>query len=445
MNDAIILYVLKRKGISMSFLTGPMHQHLDGHKELTAHKDVLNMPEPDDLWVPLVNGRAECTPLVKAGDEVKVGQKIGEPTNGFWYIPVFSPVSGTVVGVEKRMSAALKPTDHLHIKNDHKNTAVRAFAPIDAEKASVEGLRDFVKNAGIAGLGGAGFPAFNKYTKPEGIDLFIINAVECEPYLTADLANFTSHMDLLKTGALALFKLSNAPKGVIAIKEHWTEEVAALKKLFEGTKIEVAALPDLYPMGWERTLVYQLTGKRYDKLPAEAGCILNNVSTCVAVGEAITNGMPITHKMVTVSGDGVKEPHNVYTAVGTPASEIIKACGGYTAEDVLLIAGGPMMGRTIPNELFVIGVANNGLTVLVNKPADTVKCLRCGKCTEVCPSGLEPVRINYAEKIKDGDLLKKLDTMSCIECGSCSYVCPSKIDVTEGIRRAKRYMALLKK
>ncbi len=428
----------------MSILTGPMHFHLDGHKELTAHKDVLKLPEPDDLYIPLVNGRAACTPTVKEGDEVKVGQKIGEPSDGFWFVPIFSPVSGTVVGIEKRMTTMLKPGDHLHIRNDHKNTAVRAFKPLDQGKASREELLEFVKNAGMAGLGGAGFPTFNKYTKPDGIDLFIINAVECEPYLTADYANSMANAELMREGALALLKLSGAPKGKIAVKEDKKDLIEVLHKQFDGTPIEVAEVPDIYPAGWERTLIYMLTGKRYDRLPAEAGCILNNVSTCIALGNALKNGMPIIEKYLTVSGDGVQDPQNVIAKIGTPAAEIVKACGGYVGEDCLLIAGGPMMGRTIPNDQFVIGIANNGLTVLQHREEFSVKCLRCGKCTETCPSGLMPVRINMAEKAKDIDTLKKLSIMDCIECGLCTYICPSKLDVTEGIRRAKRYMTLVK-
>lgn len=427
----------------MSFLTGPMHQHLEGHKELTADQPVLTLSEADDLYIPLVNGRAECTALVKEGDEVKAGQRIGEPTNDFWYIPIFSPISGTVIGIEKRMASNLKPTAHLHIKNDHKNATVRAFPAFDWQKATREELLEFIKAAGIAGLGGAGFPAFNKYAHIDGLQMLLINAVECEPFLTADLAHMRAHMKLLKTGVLALQKLAGDISTTVCIKSHWQKEVEELKALFTGTKVTVTVVPDLYPMGWERTLVYQLTGKRYDRLPSEAGCVLNNVSTAIAVGNALVNGEPITHKMVTISGDGVQEPHNVYVAIGTPAASIVEACGGYASDHCLLIAGGPMMGLTIPNDQFVIGLANNGLTILKFQEVLSVKCLRCGKCTEVCPSGLEPVRIQFAEKMKDIETLKRLDVNSCIQCGLCSYICPSKLQVTENVARAKRYMALV--
>ena len=421
----------------MSFLQGPMHTHLNGHKDLTMTKDVLSTIDPDVVWIPLVNGAAK--PVVQIGDEVKVGTKIAE-RNDHFYLPLFSPVSGTVTGIEKFMTSGMTLGEHIRIQNDHKNTTVRAFEPFDLENSSWEELHAFVKNAGMLGLGGAGFPTYVKYAKPENVKLFIVNAVECEPYLTADYKNIEAHMDLLKTGTLALYKLSKAEKGCIAIKEDKKEQIAQLQQTFAGTPIEISIVPNLYPMGWERTLVYQLTGRRYDKLPIEAGCILNNASTAIALGNAIDNGMPITHKYVTVSGDAIANPQNVCVPVGTSAHDIIDACGGYKdgVEDVLLIAGGPMMGKTINTDKFVIAQQNNGLTVLKNTPKDEVPCLRCGKCTEYCPSGLMPQRIAKAAKVMDKDLLGKLSVMDCIECGMCTYVCPSKIDVTENVRKGKR-------
>lgn len=427
----------------MSLFTGPMHYHLNGHKDLTMDQPVLKTIDPQYVYVPLVNGNAPCTPLVKVGDEVKVGTQIAIRNDRF-YLPIFSPVSGTVTAIEKFMTSGMVQADHLKIQNDHQHTTERAFAPFDYEKASWEELLEFVKNSGMLGLGGAGFPTYVKYLKPENVDLFAINAVECEPYLTADYKNIEENMSALKTGALALFKLSKAKQGCIAIKEDKKKQIEALRTLFQGTPIEVRTLKNVYPMGWERTLVYELTGKRYDVLPIEAGMIINNVSTAIALGEAIDNGMPITHKYVTVSGDALKTPMNVYVPVGTKAHEIIEAVGGYKegVSDVLLIAGGPMMGKTIPNDQFVIAPQNNGLTVLKNKEEDLVPCLRCGNCTTTCPSGLQPVRIAAAGKSRDEAALTKLHVNDCIECGMCTFICPSKIEVTENVRRAKNFMRL---
>jgi electron transport complex protein RnfC len=430
-------------GDHMSFLQGPMNEHLNGHKDLTLGKEVLKSMDPDVVWVPLYNGNAACTPCVKVGDEVSIGTKVAE-RNDHFYLPIFSPVSGTVTGIEKFMTSGMTQGEHLRIQNDHKNTAVRAFAEFDYEKASWQELLDFVKNAGMLGLGGAGFPTYVKYMKPENVKLFIVNAVECEPYLTSDYKNIEANLSLLKTGVLALFKLSKAEKGCIAIKEDKKDQISALQTAFSGTPIEIRTVPDKYPMGWERVLVYELTGKRYDRLPMEAGCVLNNASTAIALGDAIINGMPIIHKVLTVSGNALKQPQNIIVPIGTPAHEVIEAVGGYAdgVDDVLVIAGGPMMGKAIPNDTFVICPQNNGLTVLKNEPIDSVACLRCGKCTEHCPSGLEPVNIAAAAKKMDKDALAKLSVMDCIECGLCTYVCPSKIDVTENVRKGKRLIQL---
>ena len=415
----------------MSFLTGPMRKHLNGHKELTNHEDVLKVEVGNLVKIPLLNGNAPCTPCVKENDVVKVGTLIGE-RNDHFYVPLYSSVSGKVVKIEKLMSTALRP--------------VEPFEPLDYESASREQLVDFMKNAGIVGCGGAGFPTYVKYLKPQNIDLLIINAVECEPYITADYKLMSENIDLLVTGVKALFKMSCAKECKVAIKVTKKDFIPVLEKAFANAEgISVFAVPDVYPMGWERTLVYEITKKRYDKLPAEAGCIVSNATTAISFANALVNGMPIVEKMVTVAGDGVKKNCNVSVRVGTSAKEIVAALGGYACDNVLLIAGGPMMGKTITTDEFVIGTYNNALTILKNKDLEALKCLRCGKCSDHCPAGLQPVRINNAKAAHDLDTVAALDAMSCIECGMCTYVCPSKINVTEGIREAKRLLALKKK
>lgn len=421
----------------MSLLTGPMRLHIRGHKELTLQVPVNRTIDPDMIYIPLVNGGVACTPCVNIGDEVKVGEKVAERNDRF-YLPLFSSVSGSVVAIEKRMTSALVPAQHLVIQNDHKYTQVQPFQPIDFKAVGNEELLTFLKNAGMLGLGGAGFPTYVKYMNPEGVDTLIINAVECEPYLTADYKAIEENIALLKTGVLAFQKLATAKNVYIAIKEDKKDQIAALQNAFKDTDVQVKAVKNVYPMGWERTLVYEIVGKRYDRLPSEVGCIVSNATTSIAFGDALTNGMPITKKYITVSGDGVKNPQNVYVPVGTTAHDIVEACGGYTNDDVFLIAGGPMMGKTVTKDEFSIAPQNNGLTILVNRHEEAIACLRCGRCTEVCPAGLSPVNIAEAGRVKDNPRLKKLQVMDCIECGLCSYVCPSKIDVTENVRVGKR-------
>ena len=197
-------------------------------------------------------------------------------------------------------------------------------------------------------------------------------------------------------------------------------------------------------MGWERTLVYEYCKKRYNRLPSEIGIIVNNVTTAIAFARALQYGEGIVEKVVTFSGDGLKSPTNVRVPFGTKVSEIVAQIGGYASEDVMVIAGGPMMGKTIPTDEFVITNYSNAITILKNIKVDPMECMRCGRCNDACPAGLLPVRINNAEKMKDSDWMQKLRADQCIECGLCTYVCPSKIDVTEGVRRAKRALALRK-
>lgn len=437
---------IRRKGMpKMSFIIGPMRKHVDGHKELTSHGEIIKINAPETIAIPLVNGASDAELLVKEGELVKVGTKIAQ-CNGKFIIPLFSSVSGTVKGVEKRMGAGLKQVDHLLIENDNKYTFEAPFAPLNYEKVTRDELIDFTMNAGIVGCGGAGFPTYVKYKFATDVQQLIINAVECEPYITADYKVMKEFMQDFVVGVKALHKMSTAPITKIAIKKTKKEFIETLRSTFKDDKtIEVVAVPDVYPMGWERTLVFEITKKRYERLPIEVGCIVSNATTAMALGQALTTGKPIVEKIVTVSGDGVKQPTNVCTPVGVTAHDIIEQIGGYASEDVLLIAGGPMMGKTINTDSFVVTPSSNALTVFINKEVEEIACLRCGKCSDHCPAGLQPVRINNAAKTGNVDALEKLCVNDCIECGLCTYICPSKINVTEGIRRAKRSMALVKK
>lgn len=429
----------------MDFLIGPMKKHLNGHKDLTAHHEVIKYLNAPKVYIPLLHGPATIEVLVKEGDYVRVGTLLAKRADHF-YVPLFASCSGTVVGIEKRMHACLKMIDHLVIENDQKFAIDDNLTTLDYMKASVEEIAEFIKEKGIVGQGGAGFPTYIKYSNVKGCDTLIINAVECEPYITADYAGLELFMDDFKIGVEALFKASGAMKCLIAIKETKKEMIQTLTTIFKDSKkIEISLVPDVYPMGWERTLIYQLTKKRYDRLPLEVGCIVSNETTAIALGKAMRTGLPVTEKIVTVSGDGIKSPANVMVLVGTVAAEIIELLGGTTAEEIQLIAGGPMMGSAMTSDQIVVTPWSNALTILKYQAVKEIGCLRCGTCIDHCPSGLQPVNINNAEVAKSMDRLIKLKTDQCIECGLCTYVCPSKIAVTEGIRRAKRYLALRKK
>ena len=424
----------------MSFLIGPMQKHLNGHKELTAHNEILRVAPQDKVYIPLAMGNAKIDVLVKENDLVKVGTQVAA-RNDHFYVPIFASVSGKVLGVEKRMGQNLRPTDHLVIESDGKDTKAEDLSTLSNE-ASGEEVINFMKEKGLVGCGGAGFPTYVKY-QTDKCETLIINAVECEPYITADARIIEEHLDDFRRGVLAMFKASKAKTCMVGIKETKKELIPQLVDLFKDqSAIAVTPVKDVYPMGWERTLVYTLIHKRYDKLPIEVGCIVSNATTAIMLGVAMETGMPIVEKCVTVSGDAVKEPHNVLCPVGTPFSTLVETCGGYTKDCVELIAGGPMMGGAVTKDEVVVGLATNAVTVLEYKPVVEVNCLRCGQCVDHCPSGLQPVNINNAFKANDIERLEKLRPADCIECGMCTYVCPSKIEVTEGIRRAKRALAM---
>lgn len=418
----------------MSFFIGPMRKHLDGHKDLTAHNEILELVS-DVVSIPLTHGNAVVTPTVKEGDKVKIGDVIGKRDDHF-YVPIFSSVSGTVKAIEKKQSANLKPADYVVIENDHKDTkAKEVLLPANASRDQIV---DYMKEIGLLGQGGAGFPAYIKYSTDK-CETLIVNTVECEPYITSDARTIDENHIYIKEGVELAIKASNCKKAYVCLKAYKKDMIEELKTIFkDNDKVVVKPVPDVYPMGWERTLVYEVLKKRYDKLPIEVGAIVSNVTTLIELARSAKHGSPIYEKIVTVTGNAVASPHNVKCRVGTSFKELIDLCGGYTADKVVLIAGGPMMGTSLTKDEVCTSSISN--CVLVNKyeEIEAIKCLRCGTCVEHCPSGLQPVNLVSAYKAKDKERLNKLKVMDCVECGMCSYVCPSKIDVTENIRRAKK-------
>lgn len=425
----------------MSLLMGVMKKKLDGHKMLTKNKDLL-VYNPKTVAIPLVHmGSKEYELYVKEGDDVKVGQLLAA-RNDHFYIPFYSSVSGKILKIDKVISSTLAKVDHLIIESDDKFIKVEKKAKIDVDKATREELIDYTKKMGIVGLGGAGFPMYFKY-QSDKINTLVINAVECEPYLTSDCHNLVMDEEhgYLKVGIEAAIKMGNISKVIYAVKKYEDTDVEDIITYYQSLnpKIEVKFVKDRYPNGWERTLVYTLFKKRYDKLPNELGIVVNNPSTLIALGEAIDNGYGIVRKTVTVAGDAIDNSTTVSVPVGTVASDIIDKLGGYNCDDLYLVSGGPMMGTAIPNDKWVVDLCNNGIVVMKDQQkGPTIECLSCGSCTKNCPAGLQPVIIARHGKVKDKETLKKLGALDCVECGLCTFVCPSNIEVTEEVRKAKR-------
>ncbi|MBO6046962.1 MAG: RnfABCDGE type electron transport complex subunit C [Erysipelotrichaceae bacterium] len=425
----------------MGLLTGRIERHLISHKDITKDKPIIEMPAPDRIYIPLVCGMAtDFDILVKAGDHVDIGTMIARRKS--MDVPLYATVSGTVVGTEKRMHASRRPQNHIVIENDHKDTFVPIVDTSNVDECSREELFERMKLIGLMGMGGSGFPTYMKYTKTDNIDTILINGVECEPYITSDHVTMKLHTKALFDGLKLMMRIADAQNGIIAIKEGKVELQKILEReVFNHPNIDIAIVKDVYPMGWERHLIRTVTEKLYDKLPSEVGIIVNNATTAIALSYGLREGKPVTHRLVTVSGD-IANPCNVHVRVGTPVHDILEYCDIHDEGDFYLISGGPMMGLSLRNDLFVISSYMNAITIKRVPEDESAPCMRCGYCTLHCPQNLQPVRIMNAEKLMDTDLLRKLDVESCINCGFCSFICPSRIEVTGYIQMAKRRLQI---
>ena len=423
----------------MPFLIGPMCKKLRSLKYLTEDNSVLCI-NPKIVSIPLSVGSVEGEPLVNVGDEVKIGQMIALASTRF-YVPFFASCSGKVIGIEKKMSARLKPCNHIVIENDFKDEKEYLEKTIDLN-SSREEIIEFMKNIALLGQGGAGFPAYIKYNTDK-CKFLLINAVECEPYLTADIRNINANSEDFYLGVKLMFKASNAEKCKIGIKEYHKHTIELLNNLFKNEEnIEVCPVKDAYPYGWERTLVNALLNKHYDKLPIEVGAIVSNCTSAITLAKTSRERLPMYERFVTVSGENIKNPHDVFCRIGTSIKELIEMCGGVRVSPANILMGGPMMGTCVTKDEVCINTISNGVTIYKNEEIKPISCLRCGQCVEHCPSSLQPCSINEAFKINDVKRLEALHVLDCIECGMCTYICPSKIEVTENIRRAKRFYNL---
>ena len=420
----------------MPFLIGATRFHVDGHKELTEKEELIEL-ELDQYEVSMTVGSHNAKVLVKVGDKVKKGDLLGKRDDHF-YVPIFSPCSGEVIDICQKTTTRGTLGDYVIIKNDHEKNET-LFDKVDLNNSKEE-IINFMKTIGLLGQGGAGFPTYIKY-QTDACETLIINAVECEPYITSDMVHIEKYTDLFMKGVLMMFKASNAKKCYIAIKKNHHEIIAKLKDAFKDhNEIEIKEVEDVYPMGWERTLVYELLAKRYDKLPIEVNAIVSNATSALSLGFASTYGKPMTKRVVTVSGNAINKPSNFYIHIGTPIKELINKCEGVNSDDINLVLGGPMMGISIPSDEISITTINNAVTVFNNRKDEEYECLKCGSCIEHCPSSLQPALIRRYYLANKKDKIEKLKVNDCIECGLCAYMCPSKIPLTAIMAKAKELL-----
>ena len=416
--------------------------HPTERKELSEHVELAVFPEPDEVVIPLhMHSGKPAEPLVKAGDTVKVGQKIGEQ-NGFISAPVHASVSGTVLAVEPRRHPVLGDgVLSVVIRNDKKNTPDESVQPHkDIDELSPGEIVEIVKDKGVTGMGGAGFPAYVKLMPGKPIDAVLLNGCECEPLLTADHQVLLHYGDDVICGLRAMMKAVDAPRGVIVIEDNKPDAIALLQeKTASYDNIEVIAARTKYPQGAEKMLIKRVLGRSVPSggLPADAGAVVSNVSSAKAVADAIRTGMPLVERVVCVTGENIAKPGNYLVKIGTSIRELIEYCGGIVGDDVTVKMGGPMMG-TPQAELDVPVIkATNGVIAVETDHTVPQPCIQCGRCADVCPMELFP--LYFAKYADEGNTqgLKDKNIMDCIECRCCEYICSSKIPLVTKIKEGK--------
>ena len=418
--------------------------HPKENKWYACEKETQVFPEPDTVVIPMAQHiGAPCKPLVAKGDLVTKGQKIGD--NQGLCVPVHASVSGKVKAVEMRPHTNGSTVLSVVIENDHLDTLCETIQPRTQEEVDAltpEQLVDIIHEAGIVGMGGATFPTHVKLSGGIGkVDTAIVNAGECEPYITADDRLCREHPEQVVRGLQIIMKIFGLKEGHIGIEDNKPEAIAALKAAAtEGILVDV--LPAKYPQGAEKQLIYAITGREVPSggLPAAVGCAVFNAATVRAICEAVYDGMPLIQRIVTVSGDILMEPKNLLVPIGTAFNDLIEACGR-NENPYKVLSGGPMMGvaQYDLNVPTIKGV--NAVTVLGRNNHHFVEdphCLRCGKCIDACPMKLMPVLMYKAWQNGDVEEMKKNNIMDCIECGSCAYTCPASVPLVLGFRVAKQ-------
>lgn len=424
---------------------GGIHTY-DG-KSLSKDKPTkVLLPKGDMVFPMLQHIGAPAKPIVAKGDSVLMGQKIGE-ASGFVSSNIISSVSGVVKGIEPRLTVSGSKVESIIIQNDNEYTPIEGLgSKRDYQKLDKMTIRDIIKEAGIVGLGGAAFPTHVKLTPKDDnkIDYVIVNAAECEPYLTSDYRMLLEEPEKVIGGLKIELSLFPKAKGIIAIEDNKPEAIAKLQELVKKeSNIEVKIVKTKYPQGGERLLIYAATGRKINSslLPFHAGCIVNNVDTVISIYMAVAESTPLMRRIVTITGDAIKEPQNFNVKTGTNYKELVEAAGGFTGEPEKIISGGPMMGQALYSLDIPVTKTTSALLCFAEDKAvkmNSTACIRCGRCVEVCPSRVIPKKLyEYAERF-DSDGFIELNGMECCECGCCSYVCPAKLNLTQSFKQMRK-------
>ena len=417
-------------------------------KEPTEAKALVRFAEPKTAVIPLsMHLGAPANAIVAVGDHVDVGQKIGEAA-GFISAPVHSSISGTVVAIEDRPHASRGTCLSVVIENDGKNTLHESVKPNkDLSELTPDEIIEIVKEAGIVGMGGAGFPTYVKLKPGKPIEAVLINACECEPLLTADHRMLLEYADDILYGLKAEMKCVDAPKGIIVIEENKPDAIALFReKTADMDEIEILEVATQYPQGGEKMLIKRALGRSVPsgKLPADVGAVVSNVSTVKAIADAIKTGMPLIERITTVTGKYIPNPGNFIVKVGTSAADLVAYCGGISSEDALVKAGGPMMGFPQTTLDTPIMKGSNGIIAIDDDNAEAQECIKCGRCVDVCPMELKPLHYYKLVAAQDWQGCKDMNIMDCMECRCCEYICSSKLPLVTMIKMGKNGVRGLK-
>ncbi len=405
---------------------------------------------------------AVCQPIVKKGDIIRAGQKIGD-CDAFVCAPVHSPVSGKVADIGLRPALVIGRSQAIVVEAADENPRKPlefSLKEFDINKYSSEQINKAIREAGIVGMGGAGFPTSVKIqsSPQQPKETLIINGCECEPYITCDYRVMLERTDLLIAGIKLARKASGCKQVLIGIEDNKPAALDAIERALANSGdrdgISIVPLKTKYPQGGERQLIRAVLKKNVPTsgIPPMIGVVVLNVSTCVAIAEAVVAGLPLTHRIVTVTGESIARPGNYYTPIGTPVGQLVEFCGGVTQKSARVILGGPMMGIAVADLDTPVTKTTGAVTIITKEQMGTAKfegrktaCIRCGRCLRACPENLNPTKIAHAVKNNMLDVAESFYITACIECGCCSYVCPAKIDLTGYIKTGKIFLARQKK
>lgn len=419
---------------------------VDHHKN-TAHKKVERLPIPSKVVIPMQQHiGAPCEPVVKVGDVVAVGQLIGD-TDKYISAPIHASVSGTVVAVGDVKMPNGTMSKAVTIESDGEMRLWEGIKPpvVETKADLIKAVRD----SGLVGLGGAGFPTHVKLNFPDdkNIDTLIINAAECEPFITVDYRECVENSKNILAGVYLLKKMLGFKKVVICIEDNKPDAFGVLKDIADheqdiNDEVKLMVLESKYPQGAEKMMVQSATGRRVPpgKLPADVGCVVMNVASVAFIARYVRTGKPLISRSITVDGSAIKKPNNIRVPIGTNIGEIIDFCGGFKEEPCKIITGGPMMGLAIVGTDLPILKQNNAILAFAKGDAvlkEETDCIRCGRCVAACPMSLMPTNIVRAAKAKDVDTLKHAGIMVCMECGSCAFACPADKPLVQHMRLAK--------